>query len=88
MKFLILLAIAIGAVALDYKTGPIFPDGFYCLGGAGIEDSRPASAHQKQSTSNGVHDWEFTEASTYCLQGTLWGAWSKKLGLVKTTSDR
>src|SRR6266404_2311688 len=85
MKFLILVAVAIGAVVLDYKSGPIFPDWFYCLNGAGIEVSQPARAYQTQSTSNGRPVWEYTEASTHCSHGTLWDAWSKKMGLVKTT---
>jgi hypothetical protein len=88
MRFLILIAVAVGAVVLDHKSGPIFPDWFYCLNGAGTELSQPASARQTQATSNGRPVWEYREASTFCLHGTLWDAWSKKIGSVMTKSPQ
>jgi hypothetical protein len=83
MRFLIILAIVVGAIALDFKKGPIFPSEVYCLAGAGMEVTQPASAHLSQSTTHGVRDWEFTQASSQCFHGTLWDAWSKKLGLER-----
>jgi hypothetical protein len=85
MRFLLVLAIVVGAIVLDHKKGPIFPSEVYCLAGAGMEFRQPASAHLSQSTTHGVRDWEYTPASSQCFHGTLWDGWSKKLGLAKET---
>lgn len=84
----ILIALIVGAIALDHLQGPIFPDFVYCVVGAGVKLHQPAQTTANSwSANNGcgayqpqcATSWIGTPASSTCIHTSMWNAIRNKI---------
>jgi hypothetical protein len=87
-NILSMLIVAAILVAVDANQGPIFPDQFYCLLGAGTELQGGSSTRVTAWNINPDPDRPNTPAQTTttvyssrCIHTTLWAVYRQKLGL-------
>lgn len=87
-RWILLICLIAGTIAVDHLKGSIFPDFVYCAAGAGVELHRPAERRANSwMAGNGcgapdprcAKSWIEIPASSVCLHGTLWEAIKKKI---------